>query len=407
LLLPTFAEARSVACRIVLLTALSTLFFLPYLHSYSGGQEFGLWEGSRTPLEFYILIHGISLFPVLTTLGLETWRAMRRTGSCGRYLLLAAGAGATLTVGASLALAVLGYQIALVAVPLFAASCYLVLAPDRPPQHRVVWLMAGSAAVLALAVELLVLKSDIGRMNTVFKVYLQVWTLLATAGAVTLAWAYAQSPSWRRWARASWRAAMALLALGGALFLPLGIRARAVDRIADDMPVTLDGAAFMARAEITDGDPSLEPRQINLAGDAAAIRWLQDNVLGSPVIMEGLGHREYLWANRVSIYTGLPAVVGWRWHQVQQRPGLPSLTVDRRRADVNRCYQTGHAEVAWTILERYGVKYVYVGDYERAYYSAEGIAKFRDMVGPGEGLRVAYDSGGVTVYEVVRTRDGT
>jgi len=96
--------------------------------------------------------------------------------------------------------------------------------------------------------------------------------------------------------------------------------------------LTLDGMAFMEHAVVFDGAPGRDSQEISLAGDYAAIRWMQDTIQGSPVILEGLGYREYLWANRVSIYTGLPAVIGWRWHQVQQRLGvLPDALVDWRR----------------------------------------------------------------------------
>jgi uncharacterized membrane protein len=137
-----------------------------------------------------------------------------------------------------------------------------------------------------------------------------------------------------------------------------------------------------------------------LAGDYAAIHWMQDNIQGSPVILEGLGQSEYRWANRVSIHTGLPAVVGWRWHQVQQRAALPSQTVEWRRDDVRACYSTPDIARAQGILSRYGVRYIYVGEYERAYYVPAGLAKFDRMVDEGM-LRVVYDAQGVKIYEVV------
>jgi len=127
---------------------------------------------------------------------------------------------------------------------------------------------------------------------------------------------------------------------------------------------------------------------------------MQDNVQVSPVIMEGLGHREYLWSNRVSVYTGLPAVIGWRWHQVQQRALLPAEMVDWRRIDVSECYNTTDVARAREILARYGVGYVYVGAYERAYYNPAGLSKFEAMAAQGL-LRVVYDAQGVKIYEVV------
>jgi uncharacterized membrane protein len=142
--------------------------------------------------------------------------------------------------------------------------------------------------------------------------------------------------------------------------------------------------------------------EVNLEPDYAGIVWLQENVQGSPVILEGLGEREYLWTNRVSIYTGLPTVVGWRWHQIQQRMGSGASAgeVDRRRAAVNECYDTLDIQRALEIIELYKVRYVYVGPYERLYYSPRGLAKFAEMEAGGW-LDLVYNEGGVKIYEVL------
>ena len=183
------------------------------------------------------------------------------------------------------------------------------------------------------------------------------------------------------------------------MFLPFGVRARAVDRIAPETGLTLDGMAFMEHAVIQDG-PEDTLQEIPLSGDYHAIRWMQDNVEGTPVILEGLGRREYLWANRVSVHTGLPAVVGWRWHQVQQRAGVGGEMVQWRRADVDACYSTVNLEEARGILKRYDVRYLYVGPYERAYYPRMGLAKFDVMAEEGI-LDLVYDREGVQIYDVV------
>ena len=131
------------------------------------------------------------------------------------------------------------------------------------------------------------------------------------------------------------------------------------------------------------------------------IHWLQENIPGSPTIMEANAAVEYItWGNRMSIYTGLPSVVGWRWHQVQQRAVLPDAMVERRLNDVRECYNTASVRLARDILDRYGVRYVYVGEYEWAYYGPAGLNKFNEMVAQGW-LRVAYDAHGVKIYEVI------
>ncbi len=399
-LLPSPAEVKSVLWRSALLAGLTYVLYLPYIRHYAGGQSVALWSGSRTPVGIYVWILGIALLPLLTRLLIEAGRAVARTRTTTARAAILIGLGALII--ATAAAVYQGYQIALLAFPVFSVCVMLMLTVGMPASRRFLWLMVGSAVALSVAVEIVVLKGDVGRMNTVFKFYLQVWTLLTVAAGVALGWVRERSRRWAPAWRSVWWIAMAALALGGALFLPYGIHARATTRMAGGVPTTLDGMAFMVRGTVVDGDPAGEARrEIALVGDSTAIRWLQDNVEGSPVILEGIGYREYLWANRVSIYTGLPTVVGWRWHQVQQRPMLPGSTVDWRREDVRVFYETTDVARAWDIIARYGVRYVYVGEYERAYYGPEGLAKFDDMAADGL-LRVVYSADGVTIYETAQ-----
>ncbi len=164
------------------------------------------------------------------------------------------------------------------------------------------------------------------------------------------------------------------------------------DRFTHATGPTLDGMAYIRYSRT--GDVRGE---VDLGAGLRGILWLLENVQGSPVILEGLGEREYLWQSRISIYTGLPAVVGWRWHEVQQGMGEE---VDQRHGYVRECYNTPDPDRALAILRRYGVRYVYVGPYERLYYPPAGLDKFDALALQGL-LRVAYDREGARIYEVV------
>jgi uncharacterized membrane protein len=161
----------------------------------------------------------------------------------------------------------------------------------------------------------------------------------------------------------------------------------------EPLPPTLDGMAYMAQAVYRDKD-----RDLDLPSDWRAIRWVLQNVEGTPVIMEGNAPL-YHWGSRFSIYTGLPAVLGWDWHQKQQRWGYQER-VDQRMRDVQQFYETPDTEMAWSIVRKYGVRLIVVGGLERAYYPAAGLAKFDRMV--GDGLDVAYRDAGVVIYQVTR-----
>jgi YYY domain-containing protein len=399
------------AWRVGLLVGLTVLLYLPYIQHYVAGYvSLEKWSDLRTPGGIYLWIHGILLFPVLTRLLIEVGRAIKWKRAAGFgfearqpmsvLALWFALLVFALTLLGSLKLLFSSLPVALVAVPVGVLAAFLLSVPKIPPDRRLLWLMIGLAMSISIGVEVFVVKGDIGRQNTVFKFYLQAWMLLSVAAGVSLAWVHQRARRWQQEPRYVWWLGLILLVIGGALFLPFGVRARAIDRISSEVGYTLDGMAFMKHASVHDGPVGGEMREISLYGDHEAIRWMQDNIQGSPVIMEGLGRWEYMWGNRVSIYTGLPTVVGWRWHEMQQRAMLPETMVDQRISDVRECYGTTDARRALDILTRYDVRYIYVGEYEQAYYDPAGLAKFDDMAAEGL-LQVVYDACGVRIYKVV------
>jgi uncharacterized membrane protein len=176
--------------------------------------------------------------------------------------------------------------------------------------------------------------------------------------------------------------------------------ARLADRF-HPLPPTLDGMAYMRSATFLDTSSEVTRAwpggaTIRAAADYDAIQWLLANVQGSPVILEA-SIPEYRWGARIAKYTGLPAVLGWRWHQVQQR-GTYGPQVDQRLRDVQTMYNDPSPSKLVPFLEKYQVRYIYVGDLERAYYSADGLDKFDRMA---DRLRPVYGAGGVTIYEVL------
>jgi uncharacterized membrane protein len=158
------------------------------------------------------------------------------------------------------------------------------------------------------------------------------------------------------------------------MFLFMGGMDKIRDRWAPQAPHTLDSMAYMPFAQYQDQGTTLD-----LKYDYDAIRWMQENVQGSPVIVEA-NCVEYHWCTRFTIYTGLPGVVGWNWHQRQQRAAVPGgmgdLWVEQRVQDVDLFYMNPDAAAAKAFLDRYGVKYIIVGGLERAYYPGAGLDKF-------------------------------
>lgn len=374
----------------LLLAGLTMLLFLPYIRAYTAPyNRVRLWTDARTPLDIYILLLGQFLLPLGTLLVRDAWQVL----SGGRLSSFLLGLGGAMLCG--LAAAGLGVPVAAVALPMGVLAFVLAL---LLPAHRALpsfWVAV--ALALTLGVEVLVLEGDIGRMNTVFKFHFQAWTLLSVSAAVALMELVNVTDGWPRDARHLWWGTITVTLLAMALFPVMSIPAKVGDRFTHATGPTLDGMAYIRYSRT--GDVRGE---VDLGPDYGGILWLLENVQGSPVILEGLGAREYLWGNRISIYTGLPAVVGWRWHEVQQGMGEE---VDRRHREVQECYNTPDPERALAILQRYHVRYIYVGPYERLYYDPVGLSKFDEMAGRGL-LRVVYDREGVRIYEVGGAKGG-
>jgi uncharacterized membrane protein len=155
------------------------------------------------------------------------------------------------------------------------------------------------------------------------------------------------------------------------------------------------------------GDPAYD--QIGYAGDADAIAWFFANVSGSPVVAEASIGPYRCNGSRISAATGLPTIVGWERHEQQQR--YPD-TLPARVADVETLYTSPDIDEKASILRRYNVEYVVVGDLERVYPvpnnectptgEPEGIAAFDVMLGTT--LEVAHASRGTTIYRVLPVR---
>jgi hypothetical protein len=165
--------------------------------------------------------------------------------------------------------------------------------------------------------------------------------------------------------------------------------------------------AYMAVAPHGEFGDAADPETsvwFNLKGDYEMIHWLQDHVQGSPTIIEAQ-LTEYRWGSRISIYTGLPTVLGWNWHQRQQRNlNLLNNMVWNRGNNVYAFYTTTDIGTAWNLIRFYDIEYIIVGTLERIQYLdfrttsegfkqglSPGLAKFDRMVELGL-LKVAYEN---------------
>jgi YYY domain-containing protein len=395
--------------------AVSVLAFLPFhqvYETFDAGAAGSKWQ---TPIDRYVAIHGLFLFVAVTYLFLPSGRApvfSLRTIVSGmvpemgrasperypRYHRSWQGLCLLLGLLVIIYLLAAGYwtAAALTAlVYLTGRALWDVLAcsgPDRP-YRAVPLLLLGMALAIGLGVDFVRLNGDIGRMNTLFKLYLEAWVLFGIAAAFML-W-YLVDQAWSRWrsgwGKAIWVVVLLFLFASSLIYTGLGTRARISDRFSDG-PFTLDGTAYLNTAVHLE-----EGQMLQLRSDLAGIRWLEENVKGSPVVLEA-HHEQYHWSARISSHTGLPTVIGWPWHQIQQRNAYAG-TISQRARDVAEMYNSTDLDRTRQLLGLYQVQYVVVGELERAYYSAEGTGNFELLVEKGL-AQLVFDGVGIKIYRI-------
>ncbi len=300
-------------------------------------------------------------------------------------------------------------------VIIFAA---LLATEVRRPTPDIGRLMAVGLFTLAFAigagVELVTVRNDIGRMNTVFKFWLQAWQYFAFAGAFAIwqvARVAAERPrevrhagtpatleikSDRRWGSDIWFAMVAILILAGLAYPLLATRTRLETRFAQ-LPITLNGLAYL------EADPTIVRLNedgtevtVPIGDDLALIEWFRENVEGTPTLVEWAG-APYDWNARMAVYTGMQSVLGWDWHQKQQRWSFQSL-VDQRLQAIRALYLVADPDEVTRFLAAYDVAYVVVGTQELRFATPEALAKLADH----PALYPAFSSGEYVIYRVDR-----
>jgi uncharacterized membrane protein len=269
-------------------------------------------------------------------------------------------------------------------------------------------------------------------MNTLFKFYIQVWVMLGIAAAYLMVklWngptgethpgvearstrpyqAPAITWSWRHiLLNSAWQTTVTLLLVAVLVYPALGTPVRVRDRFDRSPPAsTLDGMAYMTVGTLV--WPQDNP--IRLEYDYEAIRWLQANVKGTPVLAEAkIGYyRE--GGMRVASYTGLPLPLGGlhqneqRWpDQVGQRDGL-----------YMEFWNTPDPARAWQLIQELDISYIYIGQLEQTlynpqltgslmqwgvtFYAPDGIGKFDELAAQGR-LSVVYENERTRIYQVL------
>ena len=245
--------------------------------------------------------------------------------------------------------------------------------PISEPSIHFALILILTGTALTLIPEFFYLIDQFGwRMNTIFKFYFEawiVWSISASFGTIVL------------WKSIHNRVGKAIFGVIWVFSILIGLAypSFALGATTNNFRqerLTLDGTEFFSI-----GNP----------GEAAAIAWLKQAPYGTIVEAVGGSYSEF---ERVSEQSGLPTVLGWPGHESQWRGGATEM--GSREADIQLLYRTTSWTEAVSILQRYGIRYIFIGLLEKSSMRVSE-EKFFDN------LSIVFQNDAVTIYEVPRS----
>ena len=277
------------------------------------------------------------------------------------------------------------------------------------PPHRYLVALFGITFLLLSITELVFLEDAFSnRMNTVFKLYFQVWALFAVGCSVALPITIKKIAQNSGRIRAMGIAAPIGLMIVGAMLYP-----------------PISAYHWTSGFSHFSGVDGLQYFKQTAPNEMAAIDWLNAHASPTDRLLEAPGcsygeagtlPENYLAGaygvagtiphNLFSMATGLQTPLGWQFHEYQWRLGDPSISseIAQRKADVATIYNTPTSPEAQNLLKSYDITYIIDGPIEQngygsqcdggAPYSAVGLQELGHI-----GWPLAFQSGNVKIYQ--------
>lgn len=225
------------------------------------------------------------------------------------------------------------------------AIVYLLRQDHRMTTTNVVLGLFGVAFTLTLGLEFVYLRDFFDtRMNSVFKIYFQIWLLMGIGSAVAgaLLWSSLRRERVGKWVLSI---GMVVILLGG-LTYPVVASKQWLDwRSPERAWVGIDGLAYLN----TTGQ----------SAEYAALTWLWQNGHADDVMLAAGGCEWSAMIGRPAAATGVPTILGWAGHEEQWHlnPDDDRSNRTQRASDITMLYQ----RLPPDLVAKYGITLIYIG----------------------------------------------
>lgn len=367
---------------LVKIVIISVIMYSPYLILSSSKGFYGIGLiGGKTHLSELIEIFALFIFILCTLM----WFLIRND-----YKTMAG------VVIISIILAwISGFHILIIVIPIILISVIgMQKVLDKNSENlSFILLMTLTGVLLVLFCDLFYISDSYNkpfhRMNTVMKIYLEIWIFLGIASANVLYFILKDS-SMNSGIRNKFTKAKAVWVI---MLISL-IIASVISPLAMSLTLSSGKETLYGKSPSFDTLNGLDYLFYEYPGDLIAIDWINKNINGSHTIVEAPGDA-YTYSSRVSSLTGLSTIIGWESHELMWR-GIWSRG-GTRKDDTNQIYNSENNEKTLELLGKYDVEYIYIGELEREKYSKVGLQKFKFYP---EFYELVYEDYSVSIYIV-------
>ena len=344
----------------IIIVAGSNLSIMPFILSYkTGSLGINFYSGPQTRILDYVTIHGLFLVSLaiftLLSINLKNILTLPKVSKILIYFLFAISIIFLYVgfhfLGFLMILATLVFMIGFTNIDRFPAIVFVAF-----------------AIFLTSIPDIIDIKLGLGRMNTVFKFYFQAWTFFAIGTSICAFYIFQKFDKAKEKYLKIIAGSVIGVFLSATLIYPITASvAKINDRMGKIKTISLNGSDYMKSSVYFEKN-----HEINLAYDLDAINWINYNIKKYPVIVEA-NTPIYRWGSRISVYTGLPTVLGWDWHEIAHRQYQPPDQIQIRASHINEIYTSFDFETTKSLLMKYNVSYIYLGQLEKAYYNTKGF----------------------------------
>lgn len=378
----------------ILLISLITgyIIYIPFWLNMKGSSDFNFGLLKKTEflkIDDFAVVWGLFIFLIASFLSIELYKFIKKasTKEVNSIIYLLLALIVILIIAIFLKTSIIGNKTLLLNLFLLLFSLIVLFKTEEKENKIIIGYISLGLAILSCTSEFFIYD----RMNTVFKYFMQTWYLFTISCTYIIYYIFNHGiKSFIDYKnnkiaiiKTIWLIPFTLLILASAFTSIISVFGfTKTNKVVTYKPIkTINGIKYLEYKCLT---------------DYMAIDWIKNNIKQPAIILEAQNEKDGSYGDyaRIVMNTGIPTVTGWEHHLTQR--GIKREEIKERYKDVKTIYTTKDPDIAYDLLKKYQVNYIYVGTLEVDTYGFSNIfennkSKFKKV----------YSNNKVRIYKVL------